>query len=177
MASLLAEFKGKVDLIYVDPPFDVGADFTVDVSIGNVKETVGKDQSTLEIVANRDMWGKGTDSYLHMMYERFWLMKELLSEKRDDPLLFRSDHGPFRSPLISELCPLPSIYPVFGIRYPLFHFIKHVGSNPRKIRAVAFPRPLFPNHPGRETDCRTSSFRQCGDLGADQAVSACDSCL
>jgi len=80
MASLLAEFKGKVDLIYIDPPFDVGADFTMDVSIGNEKETVGKDQSTLEMVANRDMWGKGTDSYLHMMYERFWLMKELLSE-------------------------------------------------------------------------------------------------
>src|SRR5438128_1549680 len=81
MASLLAEFKGKIDLIYIDPPFDVGADFTMDVPIGDEKETVGKDQSTLEMVAYRDMWGKGTDSYLHMMYERLTLMKELLSEK------------------------------------------------------------------------------------------------
>src|SRR5437762_982760 len=80
MASLLAEFKGKIDLIYIDPPFDVGADFTMDVPIGDEKETVGKDQSTLEMVAYRDMWGKGTDSYLHMMYERLTLMKELLSE-------------------------------------------------------------------------------------------------
>ena len=80
MASLLAEFKGKVDLIYIDPPFDVGADFTMDVPIGEGKETVGKDQSTLEMVAYRDMWGKGTDSYLHMMYERLTLMKELLAE-------------------------------------------------------------------------------------------------
>jgi hypothetical protein len=81
MASLLKEFKGSIDLIYIDPPFDVGADFTMDVPIGDEKETVGKDQSTLEMVAYRDMWGKGTDSYLHMMYERLSLMKELLSEK------------------------------------------------------------------------------------------------
>ncbi len=79
MASLLREFKGKVDLIYIDPPFDVGADFTMDVPIGGGKETVSKDQSTLEMVAYRDMWGKGTDSYLHMMFERLTLMKELLS--------------------------------------------------------------------------------------------------
>lgn len=81
MASLLAEFKGRIDLIYIDPPFDVGADFTMDVPIGDGKETVEKDQSTLEMVAYRDMWGKGTDSYLHMMFERLSLMKELLSEK------------------------------------------------------------------------------------------------
>jgi adenine-specific DNA-methyltransferase len=81
MASLLQEFKGKIDLIYIDPPFDVGADFTMDVPIGDENETIGKDQSTLEMVAYRDMWGKGTDSYLHMMSERLTLMKELLSEK------------------------------------------------------------------------------------------------
>lgn len=81
MASLLKEFKGKIDLIYIDPPFDVGADFTMDVPIGDGKETLGKDQSALEMVAYRDMWGKGTDSYLHMMFERLTLMKELLSER------------------------------------------------------------------------------------------------
>lgn len=80
MASLLKDYKGKIDLIYIDPPFDVGADFTMDVPIGDDKETVGKDQSTLEMVAYRDTWGKGTDSYLHMMYERLVLMKELLRE-------------------------------------------------------------------------------------------------
>ncbi len=81
LASLLAEFKGRVDLIYIDPPFDVGADFTMDVPIGDGNETVEKDQSTLEMVAYRDMWGKGTDSYLHMMFERLSVMKELLSDK------------------------------------------------------------------------------------------------
>lgn len=80
MASLLKDFKGKIDLIYIDPPFDVGADFTMNVPIGDEEEKVEKDQSALEMVAYRDMWGRGTDSYLHMMFERLSLMKELLSE-------------------------------------------------------------------------------------------------
>ena len=81
MASLLKKFKGKIELIYIDPPFDVGADFTMDVPIGDEKETITKDQSTLEMIAYRDMWGKGTDSYLQMMYERLIICKELLNEK------------------------------------------------------------------------------------------------
>ncbi len=62
MASLLQEFKGKVDLIYIDPPFDVGADFSMSVAIGE-KDAVFKEQSVLEMLAYRDMWGKGKDSY------------------------------------------------------------------------------------------------------------------
>jgi adenine-specific DNA-methyltransferase len=77
MASLLKEFRGKIDLIYIDPPFDVGADFTMQVPIGDGEDAVGKDQSLLEMVAYRDMWGKGSDSYLHMMYERLNIMSEL----------------------------------------------------------------------------------------------------
>lgn len=70
MASLLKEFKGKIDLIYIDPPFDVGADFTMTVPFGDEKDLIEKDQSALEMVAYRDMWGKGIDSYLNMLYER-----------------------------------------------------------------------------------------------------------
>jgi len=80
MASLLKEFKGRVDLIYIDPPFDVGADFTMNVGLGDENDLVGKDQSAMEMVAYRDIWGKGTDSYLHMLYERLALIRELLSE-------------------------------------------------------------------------------------------------
>jgi DNA modification methylase len=80
MASLLRDFKGKIDLIYIDPPFDVGADFTMSLPIGDDGETLDKDQSTLEMVAYRDMWGKGVDSYLNIMYERLTIMKELLSD-------------------------------------------------------------------------------------------------
>lgn len=81
MASLLKEFKGQIDLIYIDPPFDVGADFTMDVQIGDEKDTVTKDQSMMEMVAYSDTWGKGTASYIQMMSDRLVLAKELLSEK------------------------------------------------------------------------------------------------
>ncbi|MDW8320176.1 MAG: site-specific DNA-methyltransferase [Armatimonadota bacterium] len=81
MATLLEQFRGKIDLIYIDPPFDVGADFTMQVQIGDDDDLVQKEQSILEAVAYRDTWGKGTDSYLHMMYERLCLMRDLLSER------------------------------------------------------------------------------------------------
>lgn len=81
MASLLERFRGEIDLIYIDPPFDVGADFTMQVQIGEEGEALQKEQSILEAVAYRDTWGKGTDSYLHMMYERVTLMRDLLSER------------------------------------------------------------------------------------------------
>lgn len=84
-ASLLKEFRGKVSLVYIDPPFDVGADFSMSVAIGEGSELTVKDQSLLELVAYRDMWGRGTDSYLHMLYERLALMRELLS---DDGTIF-----------------------------------------------------------------------------------------
>ncbi len=78
MAALLEQFRGKIDLIYIDPPFAVGADFTVQVQLGDEGDEVLKEHSVLEEVAYRDTWGKGMDSYLHMMYERLCLMHELL---------------------------------------------------------------------------------------------------
>jgi adenine-specific DNA-methyltransferase len=59
----------------------VGADFTMSVAIGDGKESVEKDQSVLEMVAYRDIWGRGADSYLQMMYERLLLLKDLLREQ------------------------------------------------------------------------------------------------
>ena len=79
IASLLEKFQGKVDLIYIDPPFDVGADFKMDVAIGSGGQVTEKDQSLIEMIAYRDMWGRGADSYLHMLFERLLLMKALLS--------------------------------------------------------------------------------------------------
>ncbi len=80
ITSLIEEFSGKVDLIYIDPPFDVGADFTMNVAIGDGVQLAAKDQSLLEMVAYRDMWGRGADSYLQMLYERLSLMKTLLAD-------------------------------------------------------------------------------------------------
>ncbi len=81
LASLLREFGGKIDLIYIDPPFDVGADFTMCLNIGDDKDIIDKEQSALEMVAYRDMWGKQVDSYLHTMAERIGMMRQLLSPR------------------------------------------------------------------------------------------------
>jgi len=80
MSSLLEKFAGKIKLIYIDPPFATGADFKVNIEIGEEGEEITKEHSILEEKAYRDTWGKGLDSYLQMMYERLVLMKELLAE-------------------------------------------------------------------------------------------------
>jgi len=79
MASLLEEFAGKIDLIYIDPPFATGADFSVKIAVGDMKWI--KEPSAIEDKAYRDTWGEGLDSYLQMMYERLILMRELLQDK------------------------------------------------------------------------------------------------
>lgn len=79
MSSLLEEFAGQIDLIYIDPPFATGADFSVKIEVGDVEWT--KEPSAIEDKAYRDTWGKGLDSYLQMMYDRIVLLRELLSEK------------------------------------------------------------------------------------------------
>ena len=80
MSSLLEKFAGKIDLIYIDPPFATGADFKFTTQIGESELEVTKEQSIIEEKAYRDTWGKGVDSYLSMMYDRLILMRELLTE-------------------------------------------------------------------------------------------------
>jgi len=72
------EKAGGLKLIYIDPPFAVGADFGYDISVGD--DSVTKRQSVIEEIAYRDTWGKGLSSYLTMMYERLRLMRDLLSD-------------------------------------------------------------------------------------------------
>ena len=78
MSSLLPKFAGKIDLIYIDPPFATGADFTLNVKIED--ESVTKEPSAIEVKAYRDTWGQGIASYLQMMYDRLVLMRDLLAE-------------------------------------------------------------------------------------------------
>jgi len=73
------ERQGGLKLIYIDPPFDVGADFSMDVEIGD--ETFTKKPNILEEIAYRDTWGKGADSFISMLYERLILMRDLLAEE------------------------------------------------------------------------------------------------
>ncbi|MFN5309420.1 MAG: site-specific DNA-methyltransferase [Candidatus Kapaibacterium sp.] len=81
MSALLEQYAGKIDLIYIDPPFATGANFSTSVEIGDDEIEVTKEASAIEELAYRDTWGKGLDSFLQMMYDRLVLMRELLSEK------------------------------------------------------------------------------------------------
>ncbi|MFH1048139.1 MAG: site-specific DNA-methyltransferase [Patescibacteria group bacterium] len=71
------EKEGGLKLIYIDPPFDVGADFSMKVEIGGDELT--KKPNVLEELAYRDTWGKGADSFIAMIYERLSLMRDLLA--------------------------------------------------------------------------------------------------
>lgn len=80
ISSLLEQFAGQIDLIYIDPPFATGADFSYSAQIGEERDEIAKQQSILEEKAYRDTWGAGVDSYLNMMLPRLKLMYELLSQ-------------------------------------------------------------------------------------------------
>ena len=81
MGSLLEKFAGKIDLIYIDPPFATGVDFSFSTQVGDGEIVVLKEQSAIEEKAYRDTWGRGLASYATMMWDRLRIMKELLSSK------------------------------------------------------------------------------------------------
>src|SRR6266487_607836 len=75
LPSLLAEFACKVNLIYIDPPFDTGADFSFTANVlddpdseGDYSFSFSKEPSIIEHKAYRDIWGRGLDSYLQWFY-------------------------------------------------------------------------------------------------------------
>lgn len=76
MSHLLKEFRGKVDLIYIDPPFDSKADYKKTIRLKS--KTISSDSSNFEEKQYTDIWSN--DSYLQFMYERILLLKELLSD-------------------------------------------------------------------------------------------------
>lgn len=78
MSHLLKEYRGKIDLIYIDPPFDSKADYKKKIKMKNTG-TALSDTSTFEEKQYGDIWTN--DEYLQFMYERFILIRELLSER------------------------------------------------------------------------------------------------
>lgn len=78
-ATGLPSLRGKIDLIYIDPPFDSKADYRTGITLpnGNVEQK----PTVLEQFAYSDTWSDGTISYLKMLYPRLVLMKELLSDQ------------------------------------------------------------------------------------------------
>lgn len=80
LPSLLPELAGSVNLIYIDPPFDTGADFSFTTTIPGTGESFTKEPSVIEQKAYRDTWGRGLASYLQWFYETVLHLHELLHE-------------------------------------------------------------------------------------------------
>ena len=78
-ATGLPSMRGKIDLIYIDPPFDSKFDYRSKINLPNLE--ISQNPTVLEQVAYADMWKEGTISYLKDIYPRLYLMKELLSER------------------------------------------------------------------------------------------------
>ena len=78
-ATGLPSLRGKVDLIYIDPPFDSKADYRTKITLpgGDIQQK----PTIIEQFAYADTWEEGTISYLKMIYPRLVLMRELLSDK------------------------------------------------------------------------------------------------
>ncbi|WP_257285641.1 site-specific DNA-methyltransferase [Endozoicomonas sp. SESOKO1] len=76
MSHLLKEYRGKIDLIYIDPPFDSKADYKKSIKLKS--KNITNDQSSFEDKQYSDIWSN--DEYLQFMYERILIAKELLSE-------------------------------------------------------------------------------------------------
>lgn len=77
MSHLLKSYRGKIDLIYIDPPFDSKADYKRKIEVRNVGKTMS-DSSSFEEKQYGDIWTN--DEYLQFMYERLVVMRELLSD-------------------------------------------------------------------------------------------------
>ena len=79
MGALLEKFAGKIDLIYIDPPFATGSDFSFSALLGDEREKIYKAQSIIEEKAYRDTWGPRGERYSAWIYQRLVLCRELLT--------------------------------------------------------------------------------------------------
>jgi len=80
LPALLPELAGRVNLVYIDPPFDTGADFSFHVTLPDGEGDWDKQPSIIEQKAYRDIWKDGVDSYLKWFYDTVVLLRELLAE-------------------------------------------------------------------------------------------------
>ena len=110
LPSLLPEFAGKVNLIYIDPPFHTGADFSFRATVpaqsgASDAETTSftKEPSILEQKAYRDTWGRGLESYLQWLYDAVLFLHELLTENGSIYLHVEPDMGNYFRPILDEV--------------------------------------------------------------------------
>ena len=104
MGSLLEKFAGRIDLIYIDPPFDTGDNFSFKVLVGSGDEPIGgRERSVVEELAYRDTWGDGYSSYLSTMNSRLRLLRELLSDSGSIFVHVDVNTGPYIKTLMDEI--------------------------------------------------------------------------
>ncbi|MEO7003664.1 MAG: DNA methyltransferase, partial [Ktedonobacterales bacterium] len=133
LPALLPEFAGRVNLIYIDPPFATGADFSFTTTIPESEESFTKEPSIIEQKAYRDTWGRGLDSYLQWFYETVTLLHDLLAE--DGSIYVHLDWhiSPYAKLVLDE---------VFGIDNFRNELVWVYGGSGRGAKAIAsqFPR-------------------------------------
>jgi DNA modification methylase len=110
LPSLLAEFAGQVDMIYIDPPFNTGGDFSFTATVpddpgseGDESATFVKEPSVIEQKAYRDTWGRGLDSYLKWFYDTAVLLRELLSDTGSIYVHLDSNVGHYAKAVLDEV--------------------------------------------------------------------------
>ena len=110
LPALLDEFAGKVDLIYIDPPFNVGADFSFTADIPDNPDTEDeetgrfiREPNVIEQKAYRDTWGRGLDSYLQWLYETVILLRELMSEDGSIYIHLDDNAGHYAKVILDEV--------------------------------------------------------------------------
>lgn len=109
LPSLLAEFAGKVNLIYIDPPFATDSDFSFTAAIPEVADSeevafeFSKQPNMIEQKAYRDTWGKGLDSYLQWMSHTLILLRDLLCDNGSIYVHLDVHRGPYIKALMDEI--------------------------------------------------------------------------
>lgn len=135
LPSLLPEFAGRVNLIYIDPPFNVGADFSFTATIPDNPDTDDdettsfvKEPSVIETKAYRDTWGRGLDSYLQWFYETVILLRELLADNGSLYVHLDGHAGHYAKVVLDE---------IFGVD-SFINEIVRVKCNPKNYTSGAF---------------------------------------
>jgi adenine-specific DNA-methyltransferase len=108
LPSLISEFSGRVDLVYIDPPFDTGADFSYTAAIPVVNEdddltSFRKQPSIIEQKAYRDTWARGLDSYLGWLSDTIVFFKELLSPTGNVFVHLGVNVAAYARPILTEI--------------------------------------------------------------------------
>src|SRR5581483_3081454 len=145
LPSLLAEFAGKVNLIYIDPPFDTGADFSFTATVPDYPAApkdeaieFTKEPSIIEHKAYRDTWGSGMDSYMQWMYETLLILRELLAESGSIYVHLDVHRGPYVKLLMDE---------IFGIENfqneIAWYYYNKLHDSRKKLLPKAFDQILY----------------------------------